>query len=136
MSQVARRPRERRGGRCGFRVCDLMALRMCFLTFHASFFSIHKNDNNYACHLCTSKERGRTNEVSVRALNFAEESSPDCTEHKAASCARALPGISLPLPRPPLAAGPCRSQPASPRPRLCHVPAACFPLPGHGGGGE
>lgn len=35
------------------------------------FFSIHKNDNNYTCHLCTSKERGRTNEMSVKGFELS-----------------------------------------------------------------
>lgn len=43
---------------------------MRYLTFHASFFPIHKNDNNYTCHLCTSKERGRTNEMSVKGFEL------------------------------------------------------------------
>lgn len=54
-----------------FCVCDFMELWMRSLTFHASFFSIHKNDNNYTCHLCTSKERGRTNEMSVKSFELS-----------------------------------------------------------------
>ena len=42
-----------------------------FLNLHASSSPIHKNDNNHTCRLCTSKDRGRTNERSVRGFELS-----------------------------------------------------------------
>lgn len=35
------------------------------------FFPIHKNDNNYTCHLSTSGDQGRINEMSVKGFELS-----------------------------------------------------------------
>lgn len=48
-----------------------MDLWMGCLIFHVSFFPIHKNDSNYTCHLSTSWEPERTNEMSVKGFELS-----------------------------------------------------------------
>lgn len=72
VKKVIRHLRKHQGGGWCSLLCMWFYVTLnVFLTFHASFFPIHKNDNNYTCHLCTSKERGRANEMSVKGFELS-----------------------------------------------------------------